>query len=401
MLLYVAFFLFLYLWTKRYRSWLTNSITLFYLAGAVCAVYVYHQITANFYSIESVAFHLLIIYLFMYPLLVFGRREKTKHIAQVDRRTFRLIAIGFMALGLFAVAYFIPLDIRILTSGDLGALRDAQTFGGEVYHGGGVLRTIAGVSSYYYCICLLLYFYSITFLNESSKFNWLLLIASTSRIFQAISYVGRDGILFWIFSFIFSFCLFRPYMEEKVRKQISKTVALILGFAVAVFSAITISRFRADGVLEAVVDYFGQGFNNFGRLFEYVEDYRGGKVIWPWLYGEKGMTGNEAMIQAVEFEMQYGFKSNVFTTFVGSFYRAYNPYLLAAFSLMYAFFVSLPMRKKRLTLSTMVLLMFAYQMVIHNYFYFVFANRVGNLYMLTIPLIMLLFSRLNKKSVQR
>lgn len=401
MLFYVAFFLLLFLLTKRYRSWLANSMTLFYLAGAVCAVYVYHHIEANFYSLESIAFQLTTIFLFMYPVLVYAKREKTKRFAHIDRRMFRLVAIGFMVLGLFSVAYFVPLDIKILTSGDLGALRNAQTFGGEVYHGGGAFRTIAGVASYYYCICLLLYFYSITFLKESALFNWLLLIASTSRIFQAISYVGRDGILFWIMSFAFTYCLFRPYMDGVVRKRIATTVLLIISFAVAVFSAITLSRFQTGGALEAVVDYLGQGFNNFGRIFDRVGDYQGGKAIWPWLYGEKGMTGNEAMIQAVEFEMQYGFKSNVFATFVGSFYRAYGPYLLMAFSFVYAFVISIPMRRQKLTLSTMVLLMFAYQLVVHNYFYFVFANRVGNLYMLTIPLIMFMFSRLNKKTVLR
>ncbi len=401
MLLYVFLFFLIVLYYKRYKSIAINFITLFYLFAALASIYVHFRISNTYNSIETIGFHVIVLFLFMLPIFTFCKNEKSKVILHINPNGFKIIATIFIGLNLFSVIYFIPIDIKILLSGNLGGLRNAQTFGGESYGGSGFFRTIAGVAAYYYGICLILYFYSITFLHESKRFNNLLLIASTSRVFHALSYIGRDGILFWVLSFIFLFCVFYPYMNKDLSKLILKRCLVIFGFVVFVFLAISISRFKNSAIspFESIIDYYGQGLNNFGQLYKNFHEYTGNKTIWPWLYGEKGVSGNEAVVRAVEFELKYGFKSNVFFTYVGNLYRSYGSVLTIIIAMIFSVIFSSILKGRIFSISKLIVLFFVFQIVICNYFYYFFANRVGNLYILSLPFIIYLInSYLVKKS---
>lgn len=392
MLLYVFLFLSIFLYYKRYKSIAFNFITLFYLFAALASIYVHFNISKTYNSVESISFHVIVLFLFMIPIFTFCKNEHLKVLQQINPKAFKIIAKIFIGLNLFSVIYFIPIDIKILLSGDLGGLRDAQTFGGESYGGSGIFRTIAGVAAYYYGICLILYFYSITFLHESKRFNYLLLIASTSRVFHALSYIGRDGILFWVLSYIFLFFVFYPYMNKNLSKLILKRCLVILGFVVFVFLSISISRFKNSTItpFESIIDYYGQGLNNFGQLYESFHEYTGNKTIWPWLYGVKGTTGSEAIALAVEFEARYGFKSNVFFTYVGNLYKSYGSVLTLIIAMFFSLIFSSILKGRILSISKLIVLFFVFQIVICNYFYYFFANRVGNLYILSLPIIIFL-----------
>lgn len=396
MIAYLLFFLLLFLSYRKYKSPVLNTVLWFYIAASICGWYTHVYITPSaYYTLTSILFHLFILYLFLLPVVVYGRYERKREIVQMDYHRFKRLSVALIILEGFSVLYFLYYDITLFTSGDLAALRNAMIYEGESYTGGGILRTIAGVGAYYYCVSLLFFFYSLAFLKESKIFNILLLLTSSSRIFHAFSYVGRDGILFWAFSFVFSFLVFKPYLNKESKKFIKKATFVMGGFALVLLIAITISRFQTtdSGVVNGLIDYFGQPLNNFGQLFDKVDSYVGTKNIFPWLLGSTGYSGKEAVTETAEFYSKYGFNSNSFFTFVGSLYYAWGTTITLLVSLIYSYFFCHNIKGYKTNLSKLLSLMFVVQIVWHNYFYFVYGTRVGNLFMFTLPLLCLYCSK--------
>ncbi len=389
MITYILFFLLVFLVCRKYKSPVLNAVLLFYIAAAICGWYTHIYINPSaYYTFGSLVFHITCLFLFLLPIIVYGKYDHKREITLMNYRSFKHLSYALIILQAYSVCYFLYYDIALFTSGDLSALRNAMIYEGESYTGGGFVRTIAGVGAYYYCLNLLLFFYSLAFYKESKLFNILLLLTSTSRIFHAFSYIGRDGILFWAFSFIFSYLIFKPYLNKESKKFIKKLSIITGGFAFVLLAAISISRFQTSdkGVINGLVDYFGQPLNNFGQLFDKLDTYDGTKTIFPWFYGSTGYSGNEAVNEAASFYSKYGFNPNNFFTYVGSCYFAWGPWGTFFVSLLYSFFFCSFIKGRKTNMSKLLLIMFVVQIVWHNYFYFVYATRVGNLFMVTLPL---------------
>lgn len=403
MISYFIFFLLLFLICRKYKSSVLNAVLLFYVAAAICGWYTHIFITPSaYYTFFSIFFHLLTLFLFLLPVIVYGRYEKKREIILMDYSRFKGFSFALIILEAFSVLYFLYYDITLFTSGDLGALRNAMIYEGESYTGGGILRTIAGVGAYYYCVSLLFFFYSLAFLKESKLFNLLLLLTSTSRIFHAFSYIGRDGILFWAFSFIFSYLVFKPYLSYESKKFVKKSSFLMGSMAMLLLVAISVSRFQTtdSGVVNGLIDYFGQPLNNFGQLFDKVDTYAGTKNIFPWLVGSTGYSGKEAVSETTDFFNQYGFNSNSFFTFIGSLYYAWGAIITFLVSLIFSYFFSNNLKGYKTNISKLLSFMFVVQIVWHNYFYFVYGTRVGNLFMFTLPILCLYCSK-SKRNIKR
>lgn len=398
MSLYLIFFISVYLLTRKYNSYLLRIVLMFYIVAATCSLYTHLFITPEAYcTFSSIIFHLFTLYLFIFPIIAYSKQDRTRSIILLKPTAFKVLTYFCISLQIFSIAYFIPYDLKIFFSGDLGALRSALTNGEiDTLSGGGILRTIAGVASYYYCISIILFFYSIAFLKNSRRLNALLLISSLSRIFQSFSYVGRDGIIFWIFSFAFSYCIFKPYLSDENNKRIKSVFIGCGGFAIILLGAISLSRFSGTdkGVINWLIDYFGQPLNNFGQLFDKFHEYTGNSSIWPWFYGNKGARGADAVKASAEFYNIYGFNSNIFFSYIGSFYKAYGPVLTLFLSIIFSIYFSLKLQKKRIGMVEFLMLMFVGQIIWNCYFYYMFANRVGNLFIVSLVIIGM-YCRLN------
>ena len=112
-----------------------------------------------------------------------------------------------------------------------------------------------------YVFALLLFFvYSIIGNNKLKCI--LLLISSVSEPLHILSYVGRDGVVFWLFSFIFLFLLFRPFMQKDMSKRILKYFGIGAAILMLPFLAISVSRFDSTdaGTGGAMISYMGQSF---------------------------------------------------------------------------------------------------------------------------------------------
>lgn len=388
-LLIMIFMVTLSLLCRKYNNAVINFVIVFYLSASVCAVYVNYFISPDVdVTLVSTLYFILITYLFIRPIIFFAKNNHSKFI-KLDENTFRIMSWVLILSETFSVCYFFYYDINILASGNFGELRNELILNGANYAGEGFMRTFAGVAAFFYCYNILFFFYSIAFLHESKLFNFLLIASSTSRVFHAISYVGRDGVLFWILSFAFSYFVFSEYLSIKAKKRIKAISFICMMVPICLIIAISISRF--DGGWEAVeslIDYFGQPINNFGMVFNRINEYDGTSKILPVLFLKENITAREVVNFAQEFYITYGFYSNTFSSFVGNFYKAWGPGICLVISMAYSYFASRVLNTKNISMSKIIFLMLVVQIPVHNYFYWVYGNRIGNFYLLTIPLFM-------------
>ena len=240
---YVIFFLILLDKCRKYKFPALNFVIFFYLIASVSGVLMNFFITDNPCTVFSFAYQVLIFYLFLKPIIYYGKHERQRKFVMISDRGFLLISYALIGLQLFAIAYFIAWDVRLLTSGDLGQVRSELIESESNELGTSIFRTIAGTSSYYYGYNILLFFYSLAFRKDHKLILVLLILSSTSRIFHALTYMGRDGLLFWILSFVFTFFMFKPYLGKEADKLVKKVFVVCGTFAVLLIGAITISRF--------------------------------------------------------------------------------------------------------------------------------------------------------------
>lgn len=394
MIAYLLFFIFLYLTYRRYKSWLINGSILYYIAAACCGLLTHYLIKPEAYStFLSVIFHLLVLFLFLKPILEYGKREKVRSFLLLDNQRFTILSYSLIGLQLFSIIFFAPDVFEMLARGDLGQVRSEILSAGRGT--GSLPRTIAGVASFYYGYNLLLFFYSLSFRNDSRRFLFLLMLSSVSRIFHSLTYMGRDGILFWILSFVFSFFVFKPYLSDKAKNVVKWSALLIGSFAFLLLGAISISRFSGtdSGTLLSLVNYFGQPMNNFGMLFDRVHEYDGTKTIFPLLFGEKGISGADAIDAAENFVLRYGIASNAFYSFVGNFYLAWGPFITLFIAFIYSTVMCSIVKKTKTTVPMLIVLMIVIQIVIHNYFYWAYYIAAANLYLFTTPIFLIFCSK--------
>lgn len=395
MFVYVIFFSFLYFFYRAHKSPVLNFVLLFYLAASVCGVIVHYFVSSGTYcTFLSVPFQIVIFFLFILPVIGYGKHEQSRRFVLLDNHKFLTLSWALIALEIFSILFFIRFDVALLRQGNLSQLR-SELLLGQIDMGASLGRTIAGTASYFYCFNILLFFYSLAFRKDKTYFLVLLIVSSSSRIFHALTYIGRDGVLFWIISFVFSYQLFKPYLNEGSRRVSRRFFTIIGGFAMVLLGAISISRFgdSDSGTFLSIVNYFGQPIDNFGRLFDRFHEYKGTKALFPLFFGEKGYYGAGAMSRAEDFYLRYGFYSNTFASFVGSMYSAWGPVLSLIVSGIYSSWATCRLKKINVRFSDLIVLMTAGQIVLHNYFYWAYNIRVANFYLLTLPFICLYCNR--------
>ena len=294
-----------------------------------------------------------------------------------------------MAFRFFQSFFFSGYVYSLLARGDFSQIRSEILTSGEDALGASLGRTIAGTASFFYCYNILLFFYSLAFRKDSRLLLVLLMFSSTSRILHSLTYMGRDGLLFWILSFVFTFFLFKPYLNKDSAKIVKRVFSVFGACAVLLILLISISRFgeSEDGMLWSLISYFGQPIDNFAKMFQSnFNQWKGTSALFPLLFGEKPQAASDLLASVDDFEAMFGFKNNVFYSFVGNMYLAWGPIITLIVAVAYSCCMERRLRRRCSSMSTMIILMISAQIVLNNYFYWAYYIRVANLFLFVTPL---------------
>lgn len=397
----LAFLIFFFVaWrnAKRKNSWLTSSsflICLYTLSVGMTIVDIpmNHDTLVLKNSYWGASMYMTVMILaFLFPILHFDE-SKVNAIKLPNRQILDIFSDVIIVLSIFSIFYYLPIVSNLLR-GDLGALRNAL-YAGEEYVEAGLWNTVASTSSSLYVFALLLFF--IYLCIGASKWRLVLLfVSSLSNIVHVLAYVGRDGVVFWIFAFFYLYLLFKPYLNTGIRKGLKKTALIAGGVMLIPFMLISIGRFQDDGgVLNSIVSYFGQPFV-YGTLYFGIDnppvDPGHG---FPLFYELTGLHMPEGIGR---WEMG-GTVSWVFGTFLKSLYASLGGSMgLIIFCIVFGMIFMLVFGKKQrmLHFSKLFVYILYFEVLSQGVFYFRQYTRGGNLFILLCFMMAIVFNVLQK-----
>ena len=399
-LLFLFFFLFWKSNAKTKGAYYSPSSFLFliYVIGSLCGIFTIkvdefrEPLTSHYWL--PVLFFAFSIVLFLYP---FKRFDETKieTIKVPSLRILNLFSTFLIVISFFAIAYFASTFSLIFAMASLGDARQA-IYAGDLFVESGMMNTIASVAASLYVFVILLFFVYSAIGGHTIR-RTLLLVSSISQPLHILSYVGRDGVVFWIFTFVFTYLFFRPFLADEIDKKVKKYFFVVSASLLIPFILISLSRFALSdtGTGGSVVSYMGQGFV-VGPLYFGLDpmpiSYGKAFPIYWEIIGQRPPDG-EGMLQIGEW------KSWQFGTFVTSLSRnlgAGGMLVLGLFC--YICFANVFGRiKKNISFHSLFIYNLYFQVYSQGVFYFCQYTRGGNLFIIICFLLFFLFSILEKQ----
>ena len=399
----VVIFSFWYGNAKKKRSFFCSSS---FLIGiyVISAIFMIPALSVGEYKEPYLISYWLpaIIFLsYLLLLLLPARWYKDNAVSQIvlpNRLTLNVMASVIIILSFFAIIYF-SRTVSNIFSMNLNDARTDLVFG-ETYVETGLLNTIASVSASLYVFALILFFIFLT-IPSSKLTRMLLLVSSLSEPVHILAYVGRDGIVFWIFSFVFLFFIFKDYIVSENKSYLIR-IFIIVGFVLIVpFMMITASRFGSGavnnkGTFDSLITYWGQGYIQ-GTLFMGIEDK-------PCTYGSSfplffEITGIDKPISdwGAEGVLMIGeWRSWFFGTIVTSLLLNFGHigFWITTLLLFVLFRSIMKIKSGKLQFHQLIFYVLYFQIMSQGIFYFKQYTRGGNLFIL-LSLLLVLFFRLN------
>lgn len=405
-IIFMCFVTYIY-WRKSSKKINTGLYLLFIYTGSVIASF-FLDSSSKYFSFLATFYFFAILFMFLLPVM-FVKSNKIIEFRKPRINVFNFYSYIFIILGIASIAYYIPIAARILSSPESFLALRGSMVGGEKFHNVNFFYYITVLNGQFFPIVLLFFFYSITFLKKSRKFNFALLIASTSYIWSVLSGVGRTGFVLWTMSFLFCYALFYHHMKHRIKKVINRSLLLFsMPFSI-IFMLITMSRFaiatagKYNGPLHSIVYYFGMQFPNFNTIFNLIdtnEGYHSYLDIFPILRyissldSWSGMTNLQSSRAYIQL---YGVDVYTFASFIGHAWLCLNTYILfflsLIFCLVFGYIFYKIGRKKKIPFNMLILYTFIAQIPLHGVFYYMLGYVVSNIYMINILIMVLVFSR--------
>jgi len=311
---------------------------------------------------------------FIIPYISF-REDLIDYFEFPSLRFLNIASSILIVLSIAAIIYYIPSIQAVFSYGDLSDARNDRYYSEVSFVETGLTYTFFSVISSFFIFCLLLFFvYYI--IGGHKKRCFLLLIASFSETFHVLTEVGRDGIVFWFFTFIFFFLLFRNFIDEKKLKPVKFYFSIAIALISIPFVLISFSRF-SEGVYAGLVSYMGQQFKHFCYYVSMNNAPSSSGYIFPLFWEILGLDRPERAVFYYETT-----DSGSFGTFMRSFIE--NISLLGTIivclvmGLFYRFTVGKKLKKMPFNILLVYILFF--EIYGQGVFYFRHYTRGGNLF---------------------
>lgn len=401
------FLLFLHCLKKRGISICTILVGLYML------MYLSSVVLINVYDIRMGTNQIPLVYLFsalllfLYPVYKMHDENVQKLLLPSDRNL-NILTYFLMVGSWFAIVYYIPSTVSIIRNvgfGDIASIRNEIGVSGEnIFIHRSVFNTIASIFATFYQIQIFLFFIEICRTRRFSKKAILIFISSFSYVFLILSFLGRDGILFWFFSFLTLYSFFYKSMPPYLQKKINKNFIFITGILGLLFIIISMGRFVTSNtytIKEFFYPYFsylGQGPINFVDLYDVNFKPTYGGNLFPLFLGEVNeyiVDFNQGAFGAM------GVLTNVFSTTIGSYVRTFG-YTGTIIFLLVAdlFFVLIHQKNNSWSFSFFLIYLLFVMILMQGVFYFRLYDKASNLYILCVFFMAAFYRKQSKKKFE-
>jgi len=318
-----------------------------------------------------------------YPILQF-REDGISKIIIPSPFLFNCISWVSLGLSVYAFVYFLPIAISIFGLESNSMVRYEIVAGNHPFIENTIFNTVAGSWATFFLVPMVIGF--VNLLNGRRVLGLSLIFASSCYVVFVLAYFGRDGVLFWLLAVVMTFLSLAHLFDDNVKRYVLRVVTAVGVCSIAAFFYITHQRFSEEGsLLLAVLDYYGQPFINFSRIYGGIDPVWGGFTFGPIYTLVHGSpldpSGLEAQIESL------GSYTWVFGSFVNNLYIDFGSFgtLLLIFSVVLIAMCFLS-GGRHIRLGSFLFYIFFTQMLVQSVFYFRNYNNIGNFYLVAMPI---------------
>lgn len=365
------YFLLLFIYILKKNGFdISACIISVYLLTSLCSIIIYNDFDTYKYGLGIKAMDLDIIPTIIYcgmvtlvtiPFIRFNSNKK-RMLKSINPSIFNFLSLCFICSFFFCLFLFKDdLIYRITMGNNIGDMRGAEVVTAQNKLNGiiKVISTIAVSICSVSVVCLILFFYSVTFLKKPWWFNGLILLSSVGCIIQGIMGIDRSIAFYWILNSFFIFIFFRPYLSRKTKRIIIIFALIALVGLASYLAMLSFSRF-GDRAFNALIGYMGQNYTNFCWFWN---RYEAPEMNWgifcpitsrffiDWGYPVSAYS------YGFYVQSKVGYFVNVFYTFMGTIMLYLGQWAVIPFCIIYNIIASFILRhKKVLSISTILLI---------------------------------------------
>ena len=232
-------------------------------------------------AISSCIYYCGFLTLFIHPFL-YKKQVCAASILRVNTRTFMFVSYALIIISFIGIVLSSRSILFVLTH-DPGSFKTRTMNLGSSTNFGAIDiagQYVLGHFSDFYIVLLLLFFYSVCFLNNKTIFNTLLLLSSMTTILNGMYSGGRTQLIYWVLIYIACYIYFKKHIPNNRKRYLHAT---IIGFGIIFalyFISVSIFRFEdtynivnaKESVLYTIAEYCGMSFLQFNDFFVNFKD---------------------------------------------------------------------------------------------------------------------------------
>ena len=339
------------------------------------------------------------LWLYLYPFID-TNDSNFEYLRIPSKKILKFVSVVISVCSIYSIFFYLPVAYKMIAVdiADIANIRAMVTSGNHPFIEPSIKNGLAKLFAFLYNVQLILFFINLVIDKRIRFFSWIILFSSLSYPIFVLAFMGRDGIVFWIFSFVFSFLLFRKYLHDGILKTLKKIIFVIFSFFLFFFLIISVGRFLfanedAMRLFESLLSYMGQGSINFAEYY-YIPNMisDGGQSLFLPLVKNVDLNYKE---QVSSLLYNYDIVPWIFKTFVSSIYTSIGSLFSLILGLILLFvYKNFFKERKKGVLSFSFLLIYTVFFTVYSQgaFYLTYYHNIAHLSVLLIFLLALLSS---------
>jgi len=339
------------------------------------------------------------LWLYLYPFIEIND-SNFEYLRIPSKKIIKCISVILSVCSIYSIVFYLPVAYKMIAVdiADIANVRSMVTTGNHPFIEPSIKNGLAKLFAFLYNLQLTLFFINLIIDRKIRFFSWVILFSSLSYPVFVLAFMGRDGIVFWIFSFIFSFLLFRKYLHGGILKTLKKITVVIFSFFLFFFLIISVGRFLvanedAMQLFESLLSYIGQGPINFAEYY-YIPNMisDGGQSLFLPLVKDVDLNYKNQIDSLL---YNYDIVPWIFKTFISSIYTSIGSLFLLIFGLILLFVYKYSFKeKKKGVLSFPFVLVYTVFFTVYSQgvFYLTYYHNIAHLSVLLIFLLALFSS---------
>lgn len=350
---------------------------------------------ANSENLPLVFLFLSCITISAYPILSM-KSESFERMRIPSLKKIESLSLVTLILSFYSIIFFATTLADVFRYEDKENFRYLLADGHHPFIEPSIFNSAAGTIATFYIVPLCLGFTNL--IHGKIKTGSLLITSSLSYPIFLFAYLGRDGVLFWLISFIITFAGIKNNLSKSTLSKLKFIFSIIASISIMAFILITASRFGSENIWKSILDYLGQPIINLSKIYGENIPHSNGAISNLPIYStftNSTFEGNH-LNQALD---SLDSPIWVFGTYLKQLYIDYGSLgtitTISAFSIVAIFYT-----KKRKDLGSFIFYTFYVTFAAQSVFYFRHYNNVGHFYLVSMPFICAFISLISSKKSQ-